>query len=63
MPETSTWTWRRGVFKSVESLERSALGYLDDRNEDAKPFVWTADADTILGRIAKHHATISKSGH
>ena len=42
---------------------RPALAYLDERNADAKPFVWTADADTILRRVAKNHAVISKSGH
>ena len=54
---------RRGVFTSIDSLERTALAYLDERNADAKPFVWTADADTILRRVAKNHAVISKSGH
>ena len=54
---------RRGVFTSVASLEAAALNYLDRRNEDATPFTWTADADTILRRVAKNHATISKSGH
>lgn len=54
---------RRGVFTSVASLEKRAMEYLDNRNDDAKPFVWTADANTILARVAKHHATISESGH
>lgn len=54
---------RRGVFTSVASLEKTALDYLDARNEDAKPFVWTADANTILGHVAKNRAAISKSGH
>lgn len=54
---------RRGVFTSVASLESTALKYIDSRNDDAKPFVWTADANTILGRVAKHRAVISKSGH
>jgi transposase len=54
---------RRGVFTSVASLESTALRYLENRNQDAKPFVWTADATTILGRVSRHHATISKSGH
>lgn len=54
---------RRGVFTSVASLEATALRYLDNRNDDAKPFVWTADANTILGRVAKHRAVNSKSGH
>jgi len=54
---------RRGVFTSVAALEATALNYLNIRNEDAKPFTWTADANTILGRVAKHRAVISKSGH
>lgn len=54
---------RRGVFTSVASLEKAALAYLDARNENAAPFTWTADARTILGRVARNHATISKSGH
>ena len=54
---------RRGVFRNVPALESAALGYLDERNTDAKPFVWTADAETILGRGAKNHAVISESEH
>lgn len=54
---------RRGVFTSVAALERAAIEYIDARNEDARPFVWTADAGTILGRVARNHAAISKSGH
>jgi transposase len=54
---------RRGVFTSVPALERAALGYIHSRNEDARPFAWTADANTILGRVAKNRATSSKSGH
>ena len=54
---------RRGVFTSVPALERAALNYLHARNDDATPFVWTADADTILARVAKNHATSSMSGH
>ena len=54
---------RRGVFTSVAALESAALNYLTHRNDDAKPFTWTADANTILGRVAKNHAIISKSGH
>jgi transposase len=54
---------RRGVFTSVASLEKTALDYIDARNDNAKPFVWTADANTILGRVAENRAAISKSGH
>lgn len=54
---------RRGVFPSVAALEKAALAYLDTRNADAKPFTWTADANTILGCVAKNRAAISKSRH
>ena len=54
---------RRGVFASVAALEKAALDYVDTRNEDAKPFVWTADASTILGRVDKNRATSFSSRH
>jgi transposase len=54
---------RRGVFTSVAALERAALDYIDARNDDARPFVWTADANTILGRVARNRAAISMSAH
>jgi len=44
---------RRGVFKSVTALEKAARDYLHERNTDARPFTWTADADTILRRVAQ----------
>lgn len=52
---------RCGVFTSVTSLEAAALKCLDERNADAKPFAWTTDTNTILGRAAKNRAVISKS--
>jgi len=39
------------------------LAYLDQRNEHPKPFVWTADADLILGKVARLSKRISRSGH
>jgi transposase len=41
---------RRGVFRSVAELERSITAYLDRRNADPKPFVWTATAPAILAK-------------
>jgi len=35
---------RRGSHTAVRSLEKAMLDYLDHRNKDPKPFVWTADA-------------------
>ena len=41
---------RRGVFKSVQSLEAAIREYLDIHNQEPQPFRWTADADRILER-------------
>jgi transposase len=41
---------RRGSHTAVRALEQAMLGYLDQRNEDPKPFVWTASADMISAR-------------
>lgn len=54
---------RRGVHRSTLALEQTIKGYLDERNADAKPFAWTADADLILGRVKRHCQRISKTGH
>ena len=43
---------RRGVFRSVKELVETAENYIAANNENPKPFVWTADADTILGKVA-----------
>jgi hypothetical protein len=37
------------------------LDYLDQRNENPKPFMWTADADLILGKVERLCKRISNS--
>jgi transposase len=44
---------RRGTFESLPTLLRAIREYLDHYNRSPKPFVWTKDADTILGKIAR----------
>ena len=44
---------RRGSFTSVPQLEKAIQQYVDHNNETPKPFVWTADADLILGKIQR----------
>ena len=53
---------RRGSHTAVRALEKAMLDYLDRRNRDPKPFVWTADADLILGKVARLSKRISNSG-
>jgi transposase len=54
---------RRGSHIAVRHLEKAMLDYLDGRNRDPKPFVWTASADLILGKVERLCKRISRSGH
>ncbi len=54
---------RRGVFKSVEALERAIEVYLADRNKNPRPFRWTATADLILRRVEDVCKRTLNSGH
>jgi transposase len=44
---------RRGSHTSVRELESAIREYLDAKNEDPKPFVWTKTADQILAKVAR----------
>lgn len=50
---------RRGTFISVAALERAIMEYLNAHNAKAKPFVWTATADTIFDKIVHSYSTNS----
>jgi len=52
---------RRGSYTAVRSLEKTMLDYLDQRNKNPKPFVWTASAEMILGKIQRLAKRISNS--
>jgi putative transposase len=54
---------RRGTFGSVRALESAIRDYLTHHNQNAKPFVWTADADSILKKITRFCMRTSDSGH
>jgi transposase len=44
---------RRGVFKSVTELKAAIMEYLENHNDDPKPFVWTKSANQILEKVAR----------
>jgi transposase len=54
---------RRGTFDSVRELETAIRDYLAHHNHNPKPFCWTADADSILKKIARFCMRTSDSGH
>ena len=61
--EITTKRIRRGVFRSVRSLEKAIEDYLAAHNESPKPFTWTASAELILKRVEEHCKRTSNSGH
>jgi transposase len=49
---------RRGVFHSVPDLIAAIERYLAAHNEDAKPFVWTAEVDAIVEKVTRARAAL-----
>ena len=43
---------RRGVFRSVLDLIDAIDAYLEEHNQEPKPFLWTKTADEILEKLA-----------
>jgi transposase len=54
---------RRSAHRSVTELEADVRGWINEWNEDPKPFVWTKTADQILDTLAAYCARITDSGH
>jgi transposase len=54
---------RRGVHKSVQSLENDIRDWIRQWNQDPKPFVWKKTAEEILESLARYCRRISDAGH
>jgi len=54
---------RRGVHTSVGALEADIRAWIDNWNDNPRPFSWTKTADEILNSLAKYLARISGAGH
>lgn len=54
---------RRGSFSSVGELVNRIRHFTDSYNPEARPFMWTATADSILQKIHRLCAAISGTGH
>ena len=44
---------RRGIFRDVEELIMAIGDYVDQHNEQPRPFIWTATATDILAKVAR----------
>lgn len=51
---------RRGVFHSVADLVASVQEYITAHNDDPKPYVWTATAESILAKVARGRIALEK---
>ena len=54
---------RHGTFKSVKELIARIERFVNQYNVKARPFVWTATADSILEKIKRLCQRISETGH
>ncbi len=54
---------RRGSFKSVPDLVKRIEKFVANYNAKARPFVWTATADSILAKIERLCKVINGTGH
>ena len=44
---------RRGIFRNLDELIATISDYIDLHNDKPKPFVWTAKASDILGKVTR----------
>jgi transposase len=58
--ELTTECVRRGVFLSVDDLERAIIEFLTTWNEKPKPFVWTATVDSIMEKLSRCRQTLEQ---
>jgi transposase len=54
---------RRGVFRSVPELIATIERYIDHRNRDPKPLLWTAQAGPIIAKIERAKAVLHNVRH
>jgi transposase len=52
---------RRGTFQNVKQLIAAIQEFIQHNNQDSQPFVWTAQAETILAKVARARATLDKT--
>jgi transposase len=51
---------RRGVFQDLEQLITAIGNYIDVHNQNPKPFIWTAKANDILGKVTRAQTALNK---
>src|SRR5450755_3384454 len=54
---------RRGTFRSVKELVTKIDQFVENDNRNARPFAWTATADSIFAKVQRLCERISGTGH
>jgi transposase len=54
---------RRGTHRSVPELNADIRAWLEDWNENPRPFIWTKTAEQILDTLGNYCQRINDSGH
>ena len=54
---------RRGVHKSVQALEADIHAWIENWNQNPRPFTWIKTAEEILDSLAKYIARISGAAY
>ncbi len=52
---------RRGVFRDVEELITAIDSYVDQHNDQPKPFIWTAKATDILEKVKRARTALDNA--
>lgn len=50
---------KRLAVTSVAELEAAINGYLEDRNQDPRPYMWTASAEAIIEKVQRGNETLA----
>jgi transposase len=59
--EITTKRIRRGSFTSVPDLIAAICDYINQHNENPLPYIWTAEADTIIEKVGRARLAANKS--
>jgi transposase len=49
---------KRGVFRSIADLQATINRFLDQTNDDPRPFTWIADPDEIIAAVRRGHQVL-----
>jgi transposase len=49
---------KRGVFRSITDLQTAINRFLDEHNQQSRPFTWTADPDKIIAAVKRGHQAL-----